>query len=78
VDVFGIIGFFVTLVFVIWQPRGLQIATTAIIGTLLALAVGVVKATTKACAGDECATLNSNKQCCFKEIKQLIEINRKE
>jgi NAD(P)H-nitrite reductase large subunit len=33
-----------------------------------------IKITTKACTGDECATLNPNKRCCSKEIKQLIEI----
>jgi NAD(P)H-nitrite reductase large subunit len=33
-----------------------------------------IKKTTKACTGDECATLNPNKRCCSREIKQLIEI----
>jgi NAD(P)H-nitrite reductase large subunit len=34
-----------------------------------------IKITTRACTGDECATLNPNKRCCSKEIKQLIRMD---
>jgi len=34
--------FLVTLLFIIWQPRGLQIGTSAVIGAIVALVIGVV------------------------------------
>ncbi|MDD2356789.1 MAG: arsenic transporter [Thiovulaceae bacterium] len=34
--------FFITLFFIIWQPKGLQIGTTAVVGAFVSLVLGVV------------------------------------
>ena len=37
-----------------------------------------IKESTTACTGDDCATLNPNKRCCSKEIKQLLILGEKQ
>lgn len=37
-----------------------------------------IKVATDACTGDECATLNPNKRCCSKEIKELLKLHTKD